>query len=62
MAASGFLFQNTKSWVTLKKSLFTLRNKDTVHKLPSESFSFAELNSCYQSLVIPVSVPGHVSP
>lgn len=62
MAALSFLFQNAKCWITLKKSLFTLRYKDTIHKQPSESSSFAELNRCYQSLVRHVSVFEHISP
>lgn len=62
MAASILLFQNAKCWITFKKSLFTLRNKDTIHKLPSESLSYAELNSCYQSFVTHVSVSEHVNP
>lgn len=62
MAGSSFLFQNAKCWITFKKSLFTLKNEDTIHKQPSESFSFAELNSCYQCLVTHVSVSEHINP
>lgn len=51
-------FRNVK----FKKSLFTSRNEDNIHKQSSESFSFAKLNGCYQSFDICVSVSEHVNP